>query len=130
MSYNYEINYNIQNKKCDISKYKCNTNESNNNTYIFELILKNNLKQSHIIRMIKNSNQGNLISSNDNILYNTINKYKLTVLDVKNPNNPIIIKDFIDHSLSSNIFYNNNIYLEINQTTNNYININYHLTNI
>ncbi len=127
MSYNYEINYNIQKKKSDQSKYTYKNNEIDSQTYIFELILKDKFNQVHVIRRIKKCNQGNLVSSDDNIQYNMIEKYKLTVLDANYPENPIIIKDTIDHAISTNTFINNEIYLEINQNTNNLMDINYHI---
>lgn len=127
MSYNYEINYNIQKKKNDQSKYTYKNNEIDSQTYIFELILKDKFNQVHVIRRIKKCNQGNLVSSDDNIQYNIMEKYKLTVLDANYPENPIIIKNTIDHTISTNTFINNNIYLEINQNTNNLMDINYHI---
>ncbi len=127
MSYNYEINYNIQKKKSDQSKYTYKNNAIDSQTYIFELILKDKFNQVHVIRRIKKCNQGNLVSSDDNIQYNMIEKYKLTVLDANYPENPIIIKDTIDHAISTNTFINNEIYLEINQNTNNLMDINYHI---
>ncbi len=127
MSYNYEINYNIQKKKSDQSKYTYKNNEIDSQTYIFELILKDKFNQVNVIRRIKKCNQGNLISSDDNIQYNMIEKYKLTVLDANYPEKPIIIKESIDHTISTNTFINNEIYLEVNQNTNNLMDINYHI---
>ncbi len=127
MSYNYEINYNIQKKKNDQSKYTYKNNEIDSQTYIFELILKDKFNQVHVIRRIKKCNQGNLVSSDDNIQYNIIEKYKLTVLDANYPEKPIIIKDTINHTISTNTFINNDIYLEINQNINNLMDINYHI---
>ncbi len=128
MSYNYEINYNIQKKKNDQSKYTYKNNEVDSQTYIFELVLKDKFNKVHVIRRIKKCNQGNLLSADDNIQYNIIDKYKLTVLDVNYPENPIIIKESIDHSLTTTTFLNNEIYLEINQNVNNMMDINYHIS--
>jgi len=127
MSYNYEINCNIQKKKSEQSKYTYKNNEVDSQTYIFELILKNKFNKVNVIRRIKKCNQGNLISSDDNIQYNMIEKYKLTVLDANYPDKPIIIKESVNHSLTTTTFINNEIYLEINQNINNLMDINYHI---
>ena len=52
---------------------------------------------------------------------------KLTVIDVNNPEKPIIIKEELNHSLTTNTFINNEIYLEVNQGVNNYLDFNYHI---
>ena len=127
MSYNYEINYNIQKKKSEQSKYTYKNNEVDSQTYIFELILKDKFNQLKVIRRIKKCNQGNLVSDEDAINYNMIEKYKLTVIDVNYPEKPIIIKETFNNSLTTNTFLNNEIYLEINQISNNYLDFNYHI---
>lgn len=127
MNYNYEINYNIQKKKSEQSKYTYKNNEVDSQTYIFELILKDKFNQVKIIRRIKKCNQGNLVSNEDAINYNIIEKYKLTVIDVNYPEKPIIIKETLNNSLTTNTFLNNEIYLEINQISNNYLDFNYHI---
>jgi hypothetical protein len=127
MSYNYEINYNIQKKKTEQSKYTYKNNEVDSQTYIFELILKDKFNQLKVIRRIKKCNQGNLVSDEDAINYNMIEKYKLTVIDVNYPEKPIIIKETLNNSLTTNTFLNNEIYLEINQISNNYLDFNYHI---
>jgi len=127
MSYNYEINYNIQKRKNESSKYTYKNNEVDSQTYIFELVLKDKFNQLKVIRRIKKCNQGNLVSDEDAINYNMIEKYKLTVIDVNYPEKPIIVKELFNNSLTSNTFLNNDIYLEINQLTNNYLDFNYHI---
>lgn len=127
MSYNYEINYNIQKKKSEQSKYTYKNNEVDSQTYIFELILKDKFNQLKVIRRIKKCNQGNLVSDEDAIKYNMIKKYKLTVVDANYPEKPIIIKELFNNSLTTNTFLNNEIYLEINQISNNYLDFNYHI---
>jgi hypothetical protein len=127
MSYNYEINYNIQKKKSEQSKYTYKNNEVDSQTYIFELIFKDKFNQLKVIRRIKKCNQGNLVSDEDAINYNMIEKYKLTVIDVNYPEKPIIIKETLNNSLTTNTFLNNEIYLEINQISNNYLDFNYHI---
>ena len=127
MSYNYEINYSIQKKKQENTKYIYKNNEVDSQTYIFELILKDKFNQLKVIRRIKKCNQGNLLSSEDNISYNMIEKYKLTVLDANYPEKPIIVKELIDHNLTTNVFINNDIYLEISQNSNQLMEFNYHI---
>ena len=128
MSYNYEINCNIPKKNLELSKYTYKNNEIDSQTYIFELILKDKFNKLRVIRRIKKCNQGNLLSADDNIFYNMIKKYKLTVLDANYPDKSIIIKESVDHNLSSTTFLNNDIYLEINQIKNNLMDFNYHIS--
>jgi hypothetical protein len=128
MSYNYEINCNIPKKNLEVSKYTYKNNEIDSQTYIFELILKDKFNKLRVIRRIKKCNQGNLLSADDNIFYNMIKKYKLTVLDANYPDKSIIIKESVDHNLSSTTFLNNDIYLEINQIKNNLMDFNYHIS--
>jgi hypothetical protein len=127
MSYNYEINNTNSKKKSEQSKYNYKTNETDSQTFIFELILKNKFEENIIIRKIKKSSQGTLVTNDEFILYNNINKYILTVMDLNNPENPIIIKDTFDNMLSTNTFLNDMIYLEIIQGVNNYADINYNI---
>jgi len=127
MSYNYEINYNIHKKKNEISKYTYKNNEVDSQTYIFELILKDKFNNIKVVRRIKKCNQGNLVSTDDNISYNMIEKYKLTVLDVTHPDKPIVVKESVNRSLTTNSYLTTDIYLEINQTSNNLLEFNYHI---
>ena len=46
MSYNYEINHNVQKKKSDNSKYTYRNNEIDSQTYIFELALKDKFNEN------------------------------------------------------------------------------------
>jgi len=119
MNYKNEVNYNI-------SKYNYVKTEPDQQLYIFELILKTTTDEDKIVRCIKKDNQG-IIDINENILFETINKFKLTILNVNSINNPIIIKKIIDHSINSNTFLTNNLYLEINRTNNNLIVFNYNI---
>jgi hypothetical protein len=127
MSYNYEINFNAQKKKYNNSKYTYKYNESDSHTYIFELSLKDKCDNIHIIRRIKKCNQGNLVSADDNIQYNMIEKYKLTIIDANNPDNSFIIKELINHSLTTTTYINNNIYLEIIENSEKLMDFNYHI---
>jgi hypothetical protein len=127
MSYNYEINHNIPKKKNEQTKYTYKQNEVDSQIYIFELILKDKNSSINVIRRIKKSNQGNLISVNDNIMYNTIDKYKLSVLDVNHPDKPIIVKGNINSLLTTNTCVTDEIYLEIIETKNSMLEFNYHI---
>jgi hypothetical protein len=125
MSYNYEINHNILQKKSNASKYTYTNNGTSPQIYIFELILKDKSDNINIIRHIRKCNQGNIVSDEDNIKYDLINKYKLTVIDVNYPDKVIFVEELLDHSLTMNTFYNNNIYLEISQNINKLLCFNY-----
>lgn len=109
MTYNY-VNQN--------NKYNLITLEDDTQTFIFELLLKDKFNNITIIRKIKKNPYGNLLSTYDNINYSNINKYKLSVINIKNPDEPIIIKNNINHNLISNTFTNTNIYIEINKINN------------
>jgi hypothetical protein len=119
------MSYNISQKKLPASKYIYTNNGTNPQIYIFELILRDKLNNVNIIRHIMKCEQGNIVSDENNIYYELIEKYKLTVIDVNYPDNIIIVEEPIDHTLTMNTFYNNNIYLEISQTMNKLLCFNY-----
>jgi hypothetical protein len=125
MSYNYEINYNISKKKSEQSKYTYRTVEDDSQIFIFELVLKNTMNESNTIRKLMKHSMGSLLTLEDNIMYNDIEKFKLTIIDINFPDKPIVIKQVIDHNLSTNVFLNENVYIEISQTFNNIMLINY-----
>lgn len=129
MSYNYEINFNDLKTKLDQSKYIYKNNVVDSQIFIFELILKDKSNNLKVIRRIKNCAQGNLLSSNDNIIYNSINKYKLTIFDVNYPKKIIIVKELLNHTIETNTYKKNNIHIEISQTHNNLMAINYNINN-
>ncbi len=118
MSYSYNTNKKL--------KYINYNNETQSKTYIIELILCNKKNKHNIIHCIKKSNQGNLLSYEDNIKYNTITEYRLTILDEDFPDKPIIINDKIKNN-SSYTFLNDEIFLEFNSIKNNLLNINYNI---
>jgi hypothetical protein len=122
MNYNNEINH-LQKKTS--SKYIYTNNDTSPNIYIFELVLKDKSNNDNIIRHIMKGNQGNIVSDENNIKYELIQKYKLTVIDVNYPDKIIIVEDNLDHTITMNTFYNNNIYLEISQTINKLLCFNY-----
>lgn len=125
MSYNYEINYNIYKKKSEQSKYTYSTVEDDSQIFIFELVLKNNMNENNIIRKLMKQTMGGLLTLEDNIMYSDIEKIKLTIIDINYPNKPIVIKHTIDHNLSTNVILNEDVYIEISQTANNIMLINY-----
>ena len=98
------------------NKNMYNIDNIDTNKYIFELVLKDTNDNNIIIRKIKKTNKGNIISQNDKILFNSIYKYKLTIINLNNIDKSIIIKNDINKNKPKIIFNNNDIYLEINQT--------------
>jgi len=125
MNYNYKVNNNVQKIENKDSKYTYCNNQLKPQIFIFELILKDKFNNIKIIRRIKKSNQGNLISPNDNISYNIIDKYKLTAIDANYPDRTIIVKESVNSNLTSNTYLNDDIYLEINQNSNRLMDFNY-----
>ena len=119
----YEILNNIY-----YNKNIYNINNDNNNTYIFELELKGLNNHNIIIRKIKKSNKGNIISQNDNIKPNMIKKFKLTIINLNNIDNPIIIKNNFDVLKSQDLILpegNNDIYLKFYETKDKLIEVKY-----
>lgn len=121
------MNYNIQKNNVDYSKYVYKNNKIDTNTYIFELLLNDEEYNSKIIRCIKKCNQGKIITSDDNILYNNINNYKLSIIDANYPTESIVISEYINHNLLSNIYFDSKVYLEVNKK-NELLNMNYYIT--
>ena len=126
MSYNYEINHN-QKKNNDHSKYIYKKDKIDSQTFIFELALKDKFNNIQVIRKIIKGNQGNIMSNENNIPYEIILKYKLTIIDANDTENIFIIKNSIDHTLTTNTFLNNDVYLEITQNSEKYMDFNYHI---
>ena len=119
MNYNNDIKYTTK------TKNNYTKTESDQDLYIFELILKISNNEEEIFRCIKKSNQGSI--DIDKIEFDTVNKFKLTVLNINSLETPIIFKKLIDHSIKSNTFLTPDIYLEINKTKNNFIEFNYNI---
>jgi hypothetical protein len=74
--------YSILNK----SIYTYN-NDNVSNIYIFELELFDNDNASHCIRKLVKKNQGHLIALEDNIMYEPISHFNLTIININNLNN-------------------------------------------
>lgn len=100
-----EVNYSIQKKKTENSKYTYKNNEQSNQNFIFEIILKDKSGELTTIRKIKKGTQGNLISSIESIIYETVDKVKISILNTNDINNEIIIKLSIDHNTTLYYFY-------------------------
>jgi len=119
-----ENTYTIQKKN---SKCFYKNNEHGSQIFIFEIVLKENNLSFNTIRKVKKGNQGNLISSSDSILYQTINRVKISILDTNNINNIINVEIFIDHSTTYTTHISNQIYLEFNKNSNNFLECNYNI---
>lgn len=124
-----EVNYSIQKKKTENSKYTYKNNEQGNQTFIFEIILKDKSGELTTIRKIKKANQGNLISSIDAIIYETVDKVKMSILNTNDINNEINIKLSIDHNTTYTTFISNEIYIEFNKNSYGYLECNYNIPN-
>jgi len=113
----YEINYSVQKKKQENSKYSLMNNEQDSQLFIFEIILKTLDDKSIIIRKIKKGTQGMLISSEDNIKYSDIDRIKVSILDSNNLKNEITTKITIDHKTNYTSYLDSIIYLEFNSNS-------------
>ena len=113
------------------SKYK-NTyklNEQENQIFVFEIILKKFNQKNKIIRKIKKQKKGNILSCEDNILFDEIKELKITAIDVNNPTKEIIVNINLDHNKKYCTYINTNIYLEF-FTNINLLESNYDIINI
>lgn len=124
-----EVNYSIQKKKSENSKYTYKNNEQGSQIFIFELVLKDKSGELNTIRKIKKGNQGNLISSLESIHYDLIDKVKVSVLNTNDINNEIKARLTIDHSTTYTTLMTNEIYLEFNRNSYGYLECNYNIPN-
>jgi hypothetical protein len=99
----YEINYSVQKKKQENSKYALMNNEQDSQLFIFEIILKTLEDKSITIRKIKKGTQGMLISSEDNIKYSDIDRIKISILDSNNLKNKYTILQKLSYLTFSGI---------------------------
>jgi hypothetical protein len=99
-----------------MSLYYDNTNTYSHNKktsqlYIFEIEITSDTKE--ILRKIRNTKEGNIINTDDNI-NNNINKIKLTIFDFNNPENPICLKKkFNSDIVEYNILNKNNVVITL-----------------
>jgi len=119
-----ENTYTIQKKN---SKCFYKNNEHGTQIFIFEIVLKENDLSFNIIRKMKKGNQGNLISSSDSILYQKINNITVSILDTNNINNIINADIYINHLTTYTTYMSNEIYLEFNKNSDNFLECNYNI---
>lgn len=124
-----EVNYSIQKKKNENSKYTYKNNEQGSQNFIFEIILKDKSGELTTMRKIKKGSQGNLISSIESIIYETVDKVKVSILNTNDINNEITVKLNIDHNTTYTTFVSNEIYLEFNKNSYGYLECNYNIPN-
>ena len=110
------------------SKYTYKLNEPENQMFVFEIVLKKFNQKNKIIRKIKKNKKGNIISANDNILFDEVKELTLTAIDVNNPTQEIVININLDHEKKYCTFINENIYVEI-FTNSNFLECNYNFIN-
>jgi hypothetical protein len=110
-------------KKHSYNKNIYTINNNDNNTYIFELMLKDVFNNNTIIRKIRKTNKGCIISQNDNISFDLIKKYKLTIINLNDIEKSVTIKNNINKPKI--VFNKDDIYLEIKQTPQNFIEFKY-----
>ena len=95
------------------SKYTYKLTETDNQIYVFEILLKKFNQKNKIIRKIKKTKQGTLISLDENIKFNEIKKINLTAIDINYPTNEINANVQLDQNREFSTFINNNIFLEL-----------------
>lgn len=122
-----EVNYSIQKKKTENSKYTYKNNEQGSQIFVFELVFYNNEGNHSTIRRIKRGNQGNIISSDDNIIYNKIDYIKISIIDSNDIKNQIQAKIILDQTTTYTTYITNELYLELNRSKNGLIECNYNI---
>jgi len=121
----YEVNYTVQKKKLENSKYSLMNNEQDSRLFIFEIILKTLDDKSITMRKIKKGTQGMFILSEDNIKYSDIDRIKVSILDSNNLKNEIITKITIDHKMNYTTYLDSVVYLEFNSNSSGLLIANY-----
>jgi hypothetical protein len=121
----YEVNYTVQKKKLENSKYSLMNNEQDSQLFIFEIILKTLDDKSITMRKIKKGTQGMFILSEDNIKYSDIDRIKVSILDSNNLKNEIITKITIDHKMNYTTYLDSVVYLEFNSNSSGLLIANY-----
>jgi len=110
MSNNYEIIQSFNQSKNNLINYTC-TNIEDNSTYIIEVELINTNNKSLFIRHIIKDKVGILINDTNNIIYNLISAYKITIININKLDNIITLEGIIDKN--DIIIVNNNIQITI-----------------
>jgi len=121
------MSVNIYTNQKKNSKCFYKNNEHGTQIFIFEIVLKENDLSFNIIRKMKKGNQGNLISSSDSILYQKINNITVSILDTNNINNIINADIYINHLTTYTTYMSNEIYLEFNKNSDNFLECNYNI---
>jgi hypothetical protein len=89
-------------------------NETDNMLFVFEVILKKYNNKTKIIRKIKKSLVGNLISIDDDIYYEDIKRIIINFIDVNNQEYKKLIDININHEANYSKLELNNLYIELN----------------
>ena len=121
----YEVNYTVQKKKLENSKYSLMNNEQDSQLFIFEIILKTLDDKSITMRKIKKGTQGMIILSEDNIKYSDIDRIKVSILDSNNLKDEIIAKVILNQNTSCTTYYIPQLYLEFNNNASKFLESNY-----
>lgn len=122
-----EVNYSLPKRKLENSKYSLKNNEQGSPIYVFELTFKTIDSKNIILRKLKKGNQGNLVISDDNIIYNDIEKVKVSVLNSDDIKNEILAKINIDLNSTYTTYLTNEIYLEFFKNYNGNLECNYNI---
>jgi hypothetical protein len=107
-----EVNYSLPKRKLENSKYSLKNNEQGSPIYVFELTFKTIDGKNITLRKMKKGTQGNLVISEDNIIYKDIEKVKVSVLNSDDIKSEIIAKINIDLNSTYTTYLTNEIYLE------------------
>jgi hypothetical protein len=110
--------YNYQNK------YNYKLNESEPALFVFEIIFSDLTDNNRILRKVKKTTKGEIISLLDNIIYDNIKQMTFTIIDINRPTEELIIELIIDHDNKYCTFINSSISLEIYKN-NKYLKCNY-----
>jgi hypothetical protein len=106
------------------SRYVYSNNETDAKIYICELEIMDISGVSHIIRKLIKSRSGFIVVPTDDILFNTINKYKLTIVNINDMSDIINIENAC--TLNDNIIKTNNIVIHF-QNINNLVQCSYNI---
>ena len=121
----YEINYSIQKKKTENTKYSLKHNEQDSQLFIFEIIMKTFDGNNIILRKIKKNTQGKLFTSEESIKYANIDKIQVSILNSNNLKNEIVSNVIINHNTSCTTYYTQQIYLEFTSNVSKFLECNY-----
>ena len=118
MNINYEINNILVNNNYMTNKYMYRNNEISDELYIFEIELIDTNNNSHFIRKIIKNLHGAIPI---NMMYDSIVRYNVLIINANNIDNIIIIKGLFN----DNKIVNNNITINFLKSFDNSIICNY-----